>query len=111
IMGNKIEASDFKSHVVLVDDWGIHCPPCLAAMPHTADLNAELADFGLVIVGAHRQDGSADEVRAVAIKHKANFEISQMTQVRGAEDNKFLPHCILFDHTGNCIFRGQPTDA
>lgn len=110
ILGDKVEASDFKGRVVLIDDWGIHCPPCLAAMPHTASLNAELADFGLLVIGSHRQDGNADEVRAVALNHKANFEISQMTIVRGAEDNKFLPHCIVFDHTGACIFRGSPND-
>jgi thiol-disulfide isomerase/thioredoxin len=111
ITGPKIEVGDLKSRVVLVDEWGIHCPPCLAAMPHTADLNAELADFGLVIIGSHRQDGNADQVRAVATSHRANFTINQQTIVRGTQDNNLLPHCILFDHTGACIFRGLPTEV
>lgn len=110
IVGTKIEPGDFKGRVVLVDGWGIHCPPCLAAMPHTAELNTELSDFGLLIVGAHQQDGQADQIRAVALNHKANFAISHQTFVRGADDNKFLPHCIVFDHTGNCIFRGHPNE-
>jgi thiol-disulfide isomerase/thioredoxin len=108
VLGAKVQASNLKDRVVLFDCWGINCPPCLAAMPRTAELNSELGDFGLVILGAHQQGGNADDVRAVALKHRANFPILQNSFVRGAEDNKFLPHCILFDHKGACIFRGNP---
>jgi hypothetical protein len=80
-------------------------------MPHTSEVYSELSDFGLIIIGAHSQEGNADQVRAVATKHGANFPIYVNSFVRGSEDNKFLPHCIMFDHTGACIFRGQPTEV
>jgi thiol-disulfide isomerase/thioredoxin len=111
VLGSKVEMADLKGKVVLFDCWGINCPPCLAAMPKTADMNAELAEFGLVVLGGHQQGGNADDVRAVAIKHRANFPILQNSFVRGADDNKFLPHCILFDHTGACTFRGGPGEV
>ncbi|HEX3147205.1 MAG TPA: TlpA disulfide reductase family protein [Gemmataceae bacterium] len=111
VMGPKMGLQDVKSHAVLYDMWGINCPPCLAAMPHTSELYAELEGFGLIIIGAHSQGGEAEKVRAVAIQHHANFPIQVNAHVKGSEDNKFLPHCILFDHTGACIFRGQPTDV
>jgi hypothetical protein len=111
LTGPNLKADDLKAHAVLVDEWGIHCPPCLAAMPHTADLYAELADFGLIIIGSHRQDGTAETVKSVAIAHRANFPIYVNTSVRGTEDNNGLPHCLLFDHSGQCVFRGLPTQV
>jgi thiol-disulfide isomerase/thioredoxin len=111
VIGPKYTTSELKDHVVLFDMWGINCAPCLAAMPHTAELYSELADYGLIIIGSHSQEGEAEKVRAVALSHRANFPIYVNTFVRGSEDNRFLPHCILFDHTGQCIFRGQPTEA
>jgi len=111
VMGPKMGLQDVKSHAVLYDMWGINCPPCLAAMPHTSELYSELEGFGLIIIGAHSQGGEAEKVRAVAIQHHANFPIQVNAHVKGSEDNKFLPHCILFDHTGACIFRGQPTEV
>jgi thiol-disulfide isomerase/thioredoxin len=111
IFGLKSERDDLKGHVVFVDYWGIHCAPCLAAMPHVSDLQNELADFGLVVIGAHVQDGEKDTVRAVALKHSATFPIWLNTRVSGGDDNNGLPHSFLFDHTGKCIYRGMPTDV
>jgi thiol-disulfide isomerase/thioredoxin len=109
VVGVKVDPADLKGRVVLVDYWGIDCAPCLQAMPRMAELNSELSGFGLLIIGSHVQEGEADKVRAVALSHKANFPISIQTRVRGSEDNRFIPHCLLFDHTGKCVFRGDPT--
>lgn len=111
VMGPTVSAGDLKGRVVLVDYWGIDCGPCLQIMPSTATLNAELADFGLLVLGSHVQQGTPQEVRAVATSRGANFPISMQTRVVGSEDSKFIPHSLLFDHTGACIFRGSPADA
>ncbi len=111
ILGPKVEASDLKGKVVLVDYWGIKCSPCIVAMPKTADLNAEIGDFGLIILGSHVQEGNEEDIRAMAVKLRANFPISNQTRVMGADDNRFIPHTLLFDHTGKCIFRGSPSEV
>ena len=111
IHGPKLAPADLKGKAVLVDYWGVNCGPCLATMPKTAELYSELDDFGLVVIGAHKQSGEADVVRAVALKHGANFPIHTGCTVRGSEDSKGLPHCLLFDHTGKCVFRGLPTQV
>jgi thiol-disulfide isomerase/thioredoxin len=111
VSGPKVGKDDLKDRVIFVDMWGISCPPCLAAMPGTAALNAELADFGLLILGSHCQDGSAEDVRAVAAGRGANFPISIQTRVQGGNDARGLPHSILFDHNGDCVYRGHPTQA
>ena len=111
VLGPKMGPEDLKGHAVFVDYWGIECAPCLAAMPHVSELYAELGDFGLVVIGAHVQGGDMDKVRAVAVGHGARFPVQVNAFVKGSEDNRSLPHCFLFDHTGDCVFRGMPGDV
>ena len=111
VLGPKMGQEDLKGHAVFVDYWGIECAPCLAAMPHVSELYAELGDYGLVVIGAHVQGGEMDKVRAVAIGHGAKFPVQVNAFVRGSEDNRSIPHCFLFDHNGNCVFRGMPGEV
>jgi thiol-disulfide isomerase/thioredoxin len=111
VLGPKMGQEDLKGHAVFVDYWGIECAPCLAAMPHVSELYAELGDYGLVVIGAHVQGGEMDKVRAVAVGHGAKFPIQVNAHVAGSEDNRSIPHCFLFDHEGNCIFRGMPGEV
>src|SRR5580704_14055999 len=111
IMGPKFKASDLKGQVMLVDYWGVNCGPCLQVMPSTAALNAELSDFGLIVLGSHVQDAKPDEVKSVATNLGANFSITSQTHVNGSEDYHFIPHCFLFDQTGACVYRGSPAEV
>lgn len=109
VLGPKMGQEDLKGRVVFVDYWGVNCAPCLAAIPHVSALHEELDDFGLVVIGAHVQAGEMDQVRAVAVNRGATFPVQVNCFVRGSDDNKFLPHSFLFDHTGQCVYRGSPT--
>ncbi len=111
IMGPKFKADDLKGQVVLVDYWGVNCGPCLQVMPSTAALNAELSDFGLVVLGSHVQEAKPDEVKSVATNLGANFSITSQTRVNGSDDYHFIPHCFLFDQTGACVYRGSPAEV
>lgn len=48
-----LKLSDLKGKVVLLDFWGVWCPPCRAAMPHLKELYAKHKKDGLVIIGVH----------------------------------------------------------
>jgi thiol-disulfide isomerase/thioredoxin len=106
-----VRTDDLKGHVVLLDFWGISCPPCLAAIPKIAAMNNELGPFGLVIVGAHAQKGTDEQIKRMARSRGANFPIVQFAAVEGGQDFRLLPHSMLFDHTGKCIYRGEPLAA
>lgn len=110
VMGPKIAKDDLKGRVVLVDYWGIDCEACLKSMPATAALYNELADFGLVVIGSHRQEGTPEKITAAAKQRAIPYSISNQTHVEGSQDNRFIPHSLLFDHTGACIFRGAPSE-
>jgi len=79
-------------------------------MPHLVKWNDELKDFGLVVVGPHVQGGSADAIEAKARSLGVNFTVTNGGSVKGITLSG-IPDCVVFDHSGACIFRGNPLDA
>jgi hypothetical protein len=77
-------------------------------MPHLVRWNEELRDFGLVIISAHVQKATSEEIKAKAESLGVNFPVVGSAQVVGGNDFNAIPHCMLFDHTGKCLFRGSP---
>lgn len=61
-----------------------------------------------MIIGAHAQGGTHDEVRNVAQSRGVNYTITERGSVKGGNDFSGIPHCMIFDHTGKCIYRGSP---
>jgi thiol-disulfide isomerase/thioredoxin len=111
LSGTPIKVADLKERVVLIEFWGVNCPPCRKSMPDLAKLNTELAPQGFVLIGAHCQEAPDAEVTKLAKSLGANFSITKQTQIRGGDDFSGIPHCVLFDHTGKCVYRGSPFQA
>lgn len=108
VLMNKVEPADLDGRVVLVEFWGINCGPCLESLPKVSLLNKELSPFGLLVVGAHAQKGTPEKIVSVARSRGVNFPIVQSASVEGGNDFNGIPHCMLFDHTGKCLYRGHP---
>lgn len=77
-------------------------------MPHLVRWHDELSAFGLVIVGPHVSGGDDEKVKSKAQSLGVNFAVVKSGSVKDA-DFSGIPHCMLFDHTGKCLFRGSPT--
>src|SRR5262245_23759533 len=90
LLGPEVKADDLKHRVVLIDCWGINCPPCLALMPKLSAWHAELAGQGLVIVGVHSQNGTAEKIKATAQAHGATFTIVENAAWQKNPGHKFL---------------------
>jgi thiol-disulfide isomerase/thioredoxin len=111
LLGPALSSDDLKYRVVLLEFWGVNCGPCLAMMPKLASWNSEMSPHGLVVVGAHAQQATPDRIKTVALSRGANFTIVANARVEGANDFNTIPHCMIFDHTGACIYRGHPQEA
>jgi len=105
-----IKDADLKGRVVLLEFWGINCPKCRSTLPHVNDLARELGPFGLVTVGSHLQGKpTAAQIKTGALAFGANFPLVESTSIPGMNDVDGIPHVVLFDHRGKCVFRGDPT--
>ena len=111
VSGLPCTAESLAHRPVLLEFWGIHCPPCLKSMPMLEELHRGLGPQGLVVIGAHAQDGTPDEIRAAAVDRGATFAIVEQATVDGGMDFDGIPHCMLFDHTGKCVYRGSPFEV
>jgi hypothetical protein len=79
-------------------------------MPHLVRWNEELGPFGLVVIGAHVQSATPEQVKTKAQALGIRFTVTQGGNVTGA-NAKGIPHCMVFDHEGKCVYEGHPDKA
>ena len=56
LSGNKVNLSDFKGKVVLLDFWEVWCGPCRMSMPHLEELYKQYHPKGLEIIGLSKDN-------------------------------------------------------
>jgi hypothetical protein len=61
-----------------------------------------------IVIGAHSQNASDDEVKEVVKKNKLSYSI--VKGVNGPGRSGTIPHAYVFDTTGTLIFSGNPLD-
>jgi thiol-disulfide isomerase/thioredoxin len=108
VFGERIARKDVKGKVVVLEYWGVKCPPCIASLPHLAEMDRKHRDDGLVIIGAECQMHSKDEMKPVLEKAKVDYTI-----VEGAEgpiEVTALPRIFVFGTDGQLVFDGRPSD-
>jgi thiol-disulfide isomerase/thioredoxin len=57
--GKKVNLSDFKGKVVVLDFWATWCGPCIASLPHTQEVAKQGKDQGVVVLAACTSDTRA----------------------------------------------------
>jgi len=107
ITGPAVDLGQAKGKAVFIDAWGIHCGPCLALMPEVEKMSRRYKDK-LVVIGAHSQQGTDDEIKAVAKEKRVSYGITD--GVRSPVNFNGLPYGFVFDANGALIFAGRPSD-
>jgi thiol-disulfide isomerase/thioredoxin len=51
ITGKKVDMSEFKGKVVMIDWWATWCGPCVAELPHVKEIYKKYKDQGFEIIG------------------------------------------------------------
>jgi len=111
IAGPEIKADTMKGRVVLVEFWGIRCPPCATTMPMLERLHRSLGPQGVLVVGAHTGGGTAADIRAAASRLGISFPIVGQTGIDGLDPVPAMPYSVVFDHAGVCVFQGSTAQA
>lgn len=107
VTGPQVTLDNAAGKAVLIEKWGIHCPPCLASLPHIEKIAKRNKDKMLVF-GAHSQGGTDAEVGAVVKQHGLSYTITQ--GVSSPVQTRGIPHVFLFDTKGALVFSGHPAD-
>ena len=99
-----ISLADLRGKVVLLDFWGEWCGPCVEKLPLTETLHAKFKDRGLVVIGVHSAQSSAN--LASFLKQKEiSFPIALDTgKTAGRYVIEGWPTYFLVDKAGKIIW-------
>ncbi|MEP2775636.1 MAG: TlpA disulfide reductase family protein [Luteolibacter sp.] len=109
LFGEKVSESDMKGKVVVIEHWGVKCPPCLALLPHLAKMDKRYREDGLLIIGAESQNHSKKDIEPLIKKNDIEYTIT--SGARGPISFSGIPRAFVFDVKGQLIFNGNPQES
>lgn len=99
---------ELTGKVVVVEEWGVNCPPCIASLPDLAKMARSGEKKGLVVVGLERQNSTKEDILKVLKSARVEFPVMSGGSAPGATGG--IPHVCVFDVTGKLVFNGNPHD-
>ncbi len=106
LFGDKVTKGDMKDKVVVIENWGVRCPPCVAALPHLAELEKKHREQGLIIIGAESQGSSKGDIKPLI--EKAGVEYTITEDAEGPIQVTGIPRAFVFGRDGKLVFDGNP---
>lgn len=109
VSGPSASMGKLNGKAVILECWGVQCPPCIASLPHMQELSEKYKDT-LVVIGAECQGHTAKEIAVVTKKAGVEYAIvSGLTKTPIQFSG--IPKVFVFDNKGKLVFDGNPYDA
>jgi cytochrome c biogenesis protein CcmG/thiol:disulfide interchange protein DsbE len=120
---------ELRGQVVLLNFWATWCPYCKKEIPHLVQLQEELGDRGLQVVGAamnwkidSREPNDPEiyhqKVASFALEHGLNYPVPLVKTGMNGVMKRFgdpvgIPYSVLIDREGRirATFQGNPGEA
>lgn len=106
LFGERVSKAVTKDKVVVIENWGVNCPPCIASLPHLAQLEKDNRAKGLVIIGAESQGSTKEEIKPLIEKAKVEYTITDSAD--GPIEVTGIPRAFVFNRQGKMVFDGNP---
>lgn len=110
--GPKLTEADLAGKVVLVDCWGVNCPPCRALLPRMQELWKSFKNKPFVLVGSHRQGRQPEKVKELVEANKLTFPIYDYFGIAEGEPSfRGIPFLYVVNHRGKVVYSGHDERA
>ena len=103
IKSQKVDLNDYRGRVVVLDFWGVWCPPCRKMIPKLVNLSKEYKSKGVSIIGMHVVSGYRGSAftKKFAKKYKINYPTWVSTrEIEKKYAVKSYPTIIVIDKKG-----------
>lgn len=113
LAGRKASTGYLRGKVVLVDRWGVKCPPCRQLLPRLEEIWQSFKTKPFVVLGGHCPGwGDAEGVKALAKEHGLTYPVYEGAGL-AAQEPPFdaIPFLYVVDETGKVVYRGRDERA
>lgn len=113
LAGRKASTGYLRGKVVLVDRWGVNCPPCRRMLPRMEEIWQSFKTKPFVVLGGHCAGwGDAAGVKALAAEHGLSYPIYEDAGL-ATQEPRFdaIPFLYVVDETGKIVYRGHDERA
>jgi thiol-disulfide isomerase/thioredoxin len=108
VNNTEFDAAGLKGKVVVVEKWGVNCPPCIASLPDLAKLAKRYEDKGLAVVGLEVQNGTDEQINKLLKDARVKYPVTKGGNLRSTENT--IPNASVFDASGKLVWQGNPLD-
>ena len=109
LSGDVVTPASLGGKVVVLEYWGVKCETCVKSIARLSELDRELRDQGLRVVGGEVYRSGMEQIEKVVRSEKVGFTITD--GLMGPISISSLPHVVVFGGDGKMVFSGHPGDA
>ena len=109
LAGRKASEGYLQGKVVLVDRWGLGCPPCRRLLPRVEEVWRSFRTKPFVVLGGHCKGwGDADGIRKLAKDLGLTYPIYEDAGL-AVDEPRFngIPFLYVVDETGKVLYKGH----
>lgn len=102
--GKTVSLAEFRNKdVVLLDFWATWCPPCRAAMPELAELDAQYGGKGLKVISINQGEDAATVAKFVKETGYKPLVLLDSGPTSDKYHVRAIPTLVLVDKTGKVL--------
>lgn len=103
--GRRVKLSDFRGKAVILNFWATWCPPCKVEMPWFVDMQKQLGDKGLVVLGVAMDDSEPPKIAEFVHQMGVNYPVLLGTDKVSEDfgDVQYLPTTFYIDREGRIV--------
>lgn len=106
--GPKVTEADLAGKVVLVDCWGVNCPPCRALLPRMESIWKSFKSKPFVLLGSHRQGSQPDKVAELVKANGLTYPQYEQAGIASGEPSfRSIPFLYVVNHRGRIVYSGN----
>jgi thiol-disulfide isomerase/thioredoxin len=108
VNGVAFDKESMKGKVVVVEDWGVNCGPCIALLPEMAKFAKKYEKKGVVTVGIECQNGTQEQIMKLLKPARVGYPV--FAGGSSGASTGGIPHACVYGADGKLIWHGNPAE-